>query len=130
MMNTISPTAASDYKEAALIELIETYGEDGADELIDAFKLDLQEIMRDVPNSLASGNAVSLRRQAHTIKGSCLMLKATQLASDCEVLEQTAMQQPVDSLAAAATQMLERYSRLLDALVQHRASYSSGTERR
>jgi HPt (histidine-containing phosphotransfer) domain-containing protein len=121
-MNTTSPAAANDYNEAALTELIETYGEEGADELIDAFKLDLQEILRAVPNSLASGDAVSLRRQAHTIKGSCLMLKATQLAAECEVLEQSAMQQPIERLAAAATQMLERYARLLDALAQHRAS--------
>lgn len=129
-MNTPSPAAANDYNEAALTELIETYGEEGADELIDAFKLDLQEIMRAVPNSLASGDAVSLRRQAHTIKGICLMLKATHLAADCEALEQHAVQQPVDSLAAAATRMLERYSRLLDALAQHRVSSGGGADSR
>lgn len=122
-MNTPSSAAANDYNEAALIELIETYGEDGTDELIEAFKVDLQDILQAVPNSLASGDVVTLRRQAHTIKGSCLMLKATQLAADCEVLEQSAMQQPIESLAAAATQMLERYARLLDALAQHRASF-------
>lgn len=106
----------------ALSGLVQTFGSDGAGELVAAFRSDLPAVLDAIRLSLLDHDQATLRRQAHTIKSSCRLLKAVELANRCEALERSASQgRDMADLALPAEQMALHYAQLIDDLVRQHA---------
>ncbi|CDZ92882.1 Hpt domain-containing protein [Pseudomonas saudiphocaensis] len=72
-------------------------------QLLEAFLVDSEERLRLLQATYQRGEAESLRRAAHSFKGSCSNMGAAQLAEHCHALEE-----------AAQSRQLERAGKLIE----------------
>ncbi|WP_255990294.1 Hpt domain-containing protein [Chitinolyticbacter albus] len=84
-MNPVEVELAS--VEAMMVQLRSQIGLDLRDELIAAFVPLLEETLSRLPPALDGGDADSVIRLSHKLKGAALQLGAEQLASGCQQIE-------------------------------------------
>jgi HPt (histidine-containing phosphotransfer) domain-containing protein len=66
-------------------------------ELVQVFVDEGQQLLREIHNSLAAGDAALLRRSAHTLKGSLRIFEATPAAALAEQMETMGQQANLDA---------------------------------
>lgn len=107
----------SDFNPLGLTELVDSLGQEGAREIIQALCEDAPEQLRGIEAAFANDDRRSLQRQLHTIKGSVLLLKADALASGVGTQETAvAGGQSLTDLQATLPPLLGRYETLLQDL--------------
>ena len=96
-------------------ELLERIGEDEElmNELIELFKEDYPEKIVDIQQGLESGDAESVRKSAHGLKGSAGNLSFNALSERAKNIELAAKSEDLDTAAAEFTLLMEELDKLL-----------------
>jgi HPt (histidine-containing phosphotransfer) domain-containing protein len=103
---------------AALAELRELIGGDPAflAEMIDTFLDDGSKLMAEIETARATGDAVALRRAAHTLKSNCRNFGASALADLCQEIEERAATRNLDGVASLTARAVAEYLVVVAAL--------------
>ncbi|HEX4872486.1 MAG TPA: PAS domain S-box protein [Nevskiaceae bacterium] len=109
-------TAPADYQPAALAQLIEVFGADGLQDLVQALGSDVPAQLAELEQALQAGDAVRAGRVAHTLKSTSRLLGASALGSLCEQMERDFREGAYPRAAALAPELSRRAQALLQAL--------------
>jgi len=90
-------------------------------EMIDVFLSDTPQLIEDLHQSLAGGNAEVLRRAAHSLKSNSATLGAMTLAALCATLEEEARAGTLDGAPERVRRIEPEYERVRAALADVRA---------
>jgi HPt (histidine-containing phosphotransfer) domain-containing protein len=103
---------------AALDELQEMVGGDAAflAELIDTFLDDGPTLLTAMQTAVAAGDAVSLRRAAHTLKSNSRTFGASALANLCQSIEEQATSEGLVGVDLLVAQVVGEYPEVVAAL--------------
>jgi HPt (histidine-containing phosphotransfer) domain-containing protein len=106
---------------ATLGELLDTVGGDEAflAELVGSYLADSPGLFDEMDAAIAGGDAVTLRRAAHTLKSTSVSLGALRLSEMCREIEQAAI--GGELLAARVAGAAAEYERVHDALAARAA---------
>jgi HPt (histidine-containing phosphotransfer) domain-containing protein len=88
-------------------------------ELLEVFLSSSDELMRDLVEALAAGDAVAFHRHAHTLKSSSGQVGARRLAALARALEADAKQAVPPDASARVAAIREEYRRVHDCLSCH-----------
>jgi HPt (histidine-containing phosphotransfer) domain-containing protein len=88
-------------------------------ELIGVFQEDTQARLRLLRAAASAGDAIRVRAEAHTIKGSSRQIGAASLADACQQLEMHAMSMPQPAMAGAAEEIESRFAEVRVAMGQY-----------
>lgn len=83
---------------AALVQLAEILGRDGAREVVQALRDEAGGIAQACEAALQAEDRVALARQAHTLKANCALVGAQALSIRCAALEHAARRDDPGSL--------------------------------
>ena len=122
LLNSPIPIDAS-----ALQALRDIAGADAAKFLaaiIDAFLEDAPQLQQEIAQAIASADAPTLQRAAHTLKSSSATLGAMSLSSYCKQLETIARTGKIEGGEQLAAQIAAEYPRVKTALqIERQESY-------
>jgi len=113
---------------AALATLLAMVNGDEAflSEMIDAYFADTPQLLMTMRQALAAGDAVVLRRSAHTLKSNSANFGAMTLSARCKELEDLSRAGTLDDAPAALAQVEAQYARVAPAL--HATRLSGGAQ--
>jgi len=106
---------------AAVESLREVGGDDFVAEVIDTFLADVPTLLATLRHSLEAGDAVEVRRAAHTLKSNGATLGATDFAEVCRILEQQAKDGHLEEAPVLLARIEEEQASLERALEAVRA---------
>jgi HPt (histidine-containing phosphotransfer) domain-containing protein len=89
-------------------------------DLIDTFLTDAPQMLMDMRQALADGNAALLRRSAHSLKSNSAEFGATALSALCRELEELAQAGALDGVSEKITQAEAEYAKTQAALEKMR----------
>jgi len=120
MSDSVSPVVLD---RAALAELADLVGGDPEflAEVIDTFLQDCPKLAADMQAAGASGDAVALRRAAHTLKSNSRTFGATALADICQEIEERAATGNLDGVAQMVDGAVASYPGVVAALRAERS---------
>jgi HPt (histidine-containing phosphotransfer) domain-containing protein len=90
--------------------------------VIDIFATQTPDLLAQMRAAIEAADTATLREKAHKLKGSCLMLAATQMAGHCQQLEGRAREGTIDGAVALVNQIETDFAVAYEALVAHTAS--------
>ena len=93
-------SAQFDHLDLVMLGELKEVMEEGFALLIETFIEDSEKHINNIASALASHDGESVRRAAHSLKGSASNIGALQLTDSCRSLEQKSHQQELDSAAA------------------------------
>lgn len=107
---------------AALAELAELVGGDPVflAEMIDTFLDDCPKVAAEMRTAADAGDAVALRRAAHTLKSNSRTFGASALADLCQQIEVSASTGNLDGLAPLVERAVASYPDVVEALKAER----------
>ncbi len=112
----------SDWNAATFATLREEYSDAGVVEIVAMLYSGLSACLLEVRASVQGRDIGILRRQAHTLKGTCLLFGATELAALCQRIEHAAATRTLEEAAADVPEMLQRYKALAERLHKEAAT--------
>lgn len=108
--------SSNDYQPAMTTRLRQLLDVEGAQELIQALRLDMHSQLDAIALALQERDADRSALVAHTLKSTCLILGAANLSQLCARIESDLRQGQFDQADASAVEMARRYEELIDSL--------------
>jgi CheY-like chemotaxis protein/HPt (histidine-containing phosphotransfer) domain-containing protein len=107
---------------AALAQLLEIIGGEPAylHELIDSFLEDAPQLIADIEQGMAHGDATAVRLAAHSLKANAADFGAMQLRDDCATLENVAKNESLAEAVDLVSTIAAEFARVIDALMIER----------
>jgi HPt (histidine-containing phosphotransfer) domain-containing protein len=113
-----SRTAEPPLEPAGVERLRSQFGSTGTlQRLVELFASQTPKDIAGLRTAIAAADALSVRDSAHTLKGRCLTLAATQMAELCSKLETLASGDSLDGADALVEQIERAFSATHDALL-------------
>jgi HPt (histidine-containing phosphotransfer) domain-containing protein len=95
----------------SLLEFVNSGDEEMVAEILSLFQQDSAERLRELNVALSNHDRVSIRKQAHTLKGASLQVGATALSTLCLEIEMYADEAPEAQLVDLVVRTWECYDR-------------------
>lgn len=108
---TAEPASAA-HLDREILQTLQEVMEGQFPELINTFVNDSEERIRNLQKALATRDQETVRRQAHSFKGSCNNLGAVRLAELCQVMEDGGREGKLDGLEHELVNIQQEFSQL------------------
>lgn len=116
LAQVLAAVCTADFDAATWAGLLQLFGRESVAQLVTAARADLLAQQRQLDAAIADGDAPALKRIAHGVRGTCLQLGASALATLGGQAEQAAAGGDAAQASLLLAQMLLRYRRLVEHL--------------